>query len=120
MQFTTQYTPEQNIVAEIKNITIMEMARSMLTTKNLSNEYWAEAVGTIVYILNRCLTKSVKNRVPQEAWTGSKHNVAHLKVFGCVAYTHVQDELRRKLENKGYVVSPRPSPVTDHVICKEL
>jgi transposase InsO family protein len=101
-QFTARYTPQQNGVTERKNITIMEMAHSMLTAKHLSNEYWVEAVATAVYILNRCLTKSVKNKVPQEAWTGLKHNVAHLKVFGCVAYAHVPDELRRKLDNKGH------------------
>jgi hypothetical protein len=28
--------------------------------------------------------------------------VAHLNFFGCVAYTHVPDELRRKLDNKGH------------------
>jgi hypothetical protein len=61
-----------------------------------------EGVAIAVYILNRCPTKSVKSRVPQEALTGLKHNVAHLKVFGCVAYTHVPDELRRKLDKKGY------------------
>jgi hypothetical protein len=44
----------------------------------------------------------VKNKVPQEAWTCMKHNVAHLKVFGCVAYAHVPDELRKKLDNKGH------------------
>jgi hypothetical protein len=27
--------------------------------------------------------------------------VAHLKVFGCVAYTHAPDELRNKLDKKG-------------------
>jgi hypothetical protein len=39
-------------------------AHNMLTTKHLSNEYWDEAVATAIYILNICLTKSVKNRVP--------------------------------------------------------
>jgi hypothetical protein len=43
----------------------------------------------------------VNNKVPQESWTGMKHNVAHLKVFGCVTYAHVPDELRKKLYNKG-------------------
>ena len=52
-----------------------------------------------VYILNRCLKTSVKNRVHQEEWIGLKHNVVHLKVFGCVAYRHVRYELRRKLDN---------------------
>jgi hypothetical protein len=80
----------------------MEMAQSMLTTKHLSNEYLVEVIATAVYILNKCPTKSVKNIVPQAAWTGSKHNVAHLKVFGCITYTHVPDELRRKLDNKGH------------------
>jgi hypothetical protein len=79
----------------------MEITCNILTTKHFSNEYWVEEVATSVYILNRCLTKSVKNKVPQEAWIGLKHNVAHLKVFGCVAYAHVPDELIRKMENKG-------------------
>ena len=30
------------------------------------------------------------------------HSVSHLKVFGCVAYSHVLDELRKKLDKKGH------------------
>jgi hypothetical protein len=96
-----RYTPQQNGVTERKNKTIMEMACSMLTAKHFSNEYWAKAVAIAIYILNKCSAKSVKNKVPQESWTRSKHNVAHLNFFGCVAYTHVLDELRRKMDNKG-------------------
>eukprot|EP00253_Pinus_taeda_P017159 PITA_17159 len=40
-QFTTRYTPQQNGVAERKNRTIMDMARSMLKAKHLPNDYWA-------------------------------------------------------------------------------
>ena len=40
-QFTTRYTPQQNGVAEMKNRTIMDMARSMLKEKHLPNNYWA-------------------------------------------------------------------------------
>ena len=29
------------------------------------------------------------------------HSVSHLNFFGCVAYAHVLDELRRKLDKKG-------------------
>ena len=29
------------------------------------------------------------------------HSVTHLKKFGCLAYAHVLDELRKKLDNKG-------------------
>jgi len=45
--------------------------------------------------------KSIQNIAPEEAWSGRKHNVAHMKVFGCVGYAHVPNELRKKLDNKG-------------------
>ena len=51
--------------------------------------------------MNRCPTKSVKNKVPQDAWTCMNHSVSHLNFFCCVAYTHVPDELRKKLDKKG-------------------
>ena len=79
----------------------MEMGRNMLAAKHLPNEYWGEVVATAVYIMNQCLTKSVKNKVPQEAWIGMSHSVSHLKVVGCVAYAHVPVELRRNLDKKG-------------------
>ena len=44
------------------------MACNMLVAKNFPNEYWGEAVATTIYIMNWCPTKSVKNKVPQEAW----------------------------------------------------
>ena len=100
-QFIARYIPQQNSIVERKNKTIMEMAHRMLEAKHFPNEYWGEAVATFVYIMNRCPIKSVKNKVPQEAWTGMNHSVSHLKIFGCVAYAHIPDELRRKLDKKG-------------------
>ena len=75
----------------------MEMARNMLVAKHFPNEYWDESVTTAIYIMNRCPTKSVKNKVPQEAWTCMNHSVSHLNFFGCVSYAHVLDELRKNL-----------------------
>ena len=57
------------------------MARIMLVAKHFPNEYWGEAVATTIYIMNRCLTKTVKNKVIQEAWACMNHSVSHLKVF---------------------------------------
>lgn len=99
-QFTARYTPQKNGVAEKKNRTIMDMARSMLKEKHLPNEYRVEAVNCAAYILNRCPTKAVMNRVPKEAWSGRKQGVTHMKVFGCVAYAHIPDQLRKKLDSK--------------------
>ena len=64
-KFTTRYTPQQNSVAKRKNITIMEMTSSMMAANHLSNEYWSEVVATAIYIMNRCMAKSVNKKVPQ-------------------------------------------------------
>ncbi|KAL4318116.1 hypothetical protein GQ457_18G020990 [Hibiscus cannabinus] len=68
-ELTTPYTPEQNGVAERKNRTVVEMARSMLQEKGLPNHFWGEAVATTVYILNISPTRAVPNQTPYEVWT---------------------------------------------------
>ena len=37
---------------------------------------------------------------PEEKFIGVKPDLSHLKVFGCIAYVHVPDELRTKLDPK--------------------
>jgi hypothetical protein len=37
---------------------------------------------------------------PEEKFTGKKPDVSHLKMFGCIAYVHVLDEKRSKLDPK--------------------
>jgi hypothetical protein len=36
----------------------------------------------------------------EECWTGQKPNVAHFRIFGCIAYVHVPNQRRVKLEEK--------------------
>jgi hypothetical protein len=72
----------------------------MLKSKNMSKEFWVEAVRCAIYLQNRCPTVSLENITPQEAWCGVKPSVAHLKVFGSVAYAHVPDQKRTKLDDK--------------------
>ncbi|RVW83084.1 Retrovirus-related Pol polyprotein from transposon TNT 1-94 [Vitis vinifera] len=99
-ELTTPYSLEQNGVAERKNRTVVEMARSMMKAKNLSNHFWAEGVATAVYLLNISPTKAVLNRTPYEAWYGRKPWVSHFKVFGSVAYTLIDSHNRSKLDEK--------------------
>jgi transposase InsO family protein len=49
---TVPYSPQQNRVAERKNRTILDMVRSMLKSKNMPKEFWAEAVRCAVYLQN--------------------------------------------------------------------
>ncbi|CAL2260415.1 unnamed protein product [Prunus armeniaca] len=99
-QLTTRYTPQQNGVSERKNQTIMEMVRSMLKNKNLQKELWAEAVTCAIYLINRSPTKALNDCTPHEAWYGMKPSVHYLRIFGSVAYAHVPDAVRNKLDDK--------------------
>jgi transposase InsO family protein len=97
---TAPYSPQQNGVAERMNRTILDMVRSMLKSKNLPKEFWAEAVNCAVYLRNRCPTASVEDMTPHETWYGRKPSVSHFKVFGSVAYAHIPDQKRVKLDDK--------------------
>lgn len=95
-QTTEPYTPEHNGVAEKANRTIVEMARTMLLEVKLPRKYWAEAVSTAVYLLNKCPTQVLSNEVSDEAGTGIKPNLSHLKIFGCEAMVHIPKQTRDK------------------------
>ena len=97
---TVPRSPQQNCVAERKNRTILDIARSMLKSKGMPKEFWAEAVACAVYLSNRSPTRSVWGKTPQEAWSGRKPGISHLKVFGSIGYVHVPDETRTKLDDK--------------------
>ncbi|XP_026441683.1 uncharacterized protein LOC113340837 [Papaver somniferum] len=45
-------------------------------------------------------TGCLLDKTPEEALTGRKPSVRHLKVFGCIAYAHIPTEIRKKLDNK--------------------
>jgi len=72
----------------------------MLNEKNLPNYFWAEMVAIVVYIMNRTPITAVHGMTPKEKFTGKKPDVSHLRVFGCIAYVHVPDGKRSKLDLK--------------------
>lgn len=76
------------------------MARSMLKTKGLRNGYWYYAVEIMIYILNKYSTRSLHDMNPHEAWYGTKPTIDHLRVFGYLAFAHVNAEVRKKLDDK--------------------
>ncbi|OMO94208.1 hypothetical protein CCACVL1_06111 [Corchorus capsularis] len=70
------------------------------TPTGLPKEFWAEVANTVVYVLNRSTTKSVKNITPFEAWFGFKPSLEHLKVFGCICYSFIPSVKERTLTRK--------------------
>ncbi|GJV73225.1 putative ribonuclease H-like domain-containing protein [Tanacetum coccineum] len=63
-EFSVARTPQQNGVAERKNKTLIEAARTMLADSLLPTVFWAEAVNTACYVLNRVLVTKPHNKTP--------------------------------------------------------
>lgn len=102
--FTAPYSPQQNGVVERRNRTVVAMTRSFLKEMNLPSNLWGEAVRHSVYILNRLPTRSLSNMTPYEAWSGDKPNVAHIRVFGCVAHMKFPSVHTAKLDDRSKIV----------------
>lgn len=99
-QTSTPYTPEQNGLAERMNRTLVERAKAMLFDANLKKEYWAEAVATAAYIVNRSPSRVLAEVTPFEKWSGKKPNISHLKIFGSKAMVHIPKQNRLKWDRK--------------------
>ncbi|GJS50329.1 putative ribonuclease H-like domain-containing protein [Tanacetum coccineum] len=69
-EYSNARTPQQNRVAERKNRTLIEAARTMLADSFLPNTFWAKAVSTACYVLNRVLVTKPQNKTPYELITG--------------------------------------------------
>jgi Reverse transcriptase (RNA-dependent DNA polymerase)/gag-polypeptide of LTR copia-type/Pol polyprotein, beta-barrel domain/GAG-pre-integrase domain/Integrase core domain/Domain of unknown function (DUF4219)/Zinc knuckle len=99
-QWTARYTPEQNGVAERVNRTIVEGIRTMLRDSGLDKRWWGEALLHMMYLKNRMPTKALDGKTPYEAFHGKRPSVSNFRRFGCVAYSHIPKQLRRKLDEK--------------------
>ncbi|KAG6764687.1 hypothetical protein POTOM_032168 [Populus tomentosa] len=66
----------------------------------LPQTFWADAVHTAVYLINRGPSVPLEFRLPEEVWRGKEVQLSHLKVFGCVSYVHIDSDTRNKLEAK--------------------
>ncbi|GKC46432.1 ribonuclease H-like domain-containing protein [Tanacetum coccineum] len=73
----------KNRVAERKNRTLIEAARIMLADSFLPNTFWAEAVSTACYVLNRVLVTKPHNKTPYELITGKIPILSYIRPFGC-------------------------------------
>ncbi|GKB46294.1 putative ribonuclease H-like domain-containing protein, partial [Tanacetum coccineum] len=82
-EFSVARTPQQNGVAERKNRTLIEAARTMLADSLLPIPFWAEAVNTACYVLNRVLVTKPQNKTPYELLIGKSPSISFMRPFGC-------------------------------------
>ncbi|GJX59675.1 ribonuclease H-like domain-containing protein [Tanacetum coccineum] len=82
-EYSIARTPQQNGVAERKNRTLIEAARTMLADSLLPIQFWAEAVNTACYVLNRVLVTKPQMKTPYEILMGRSPNISFIRPFGC-------------------------------------
>ncbi|GKB33994.1 putative ribonuclease H-like domain-containing protein, partial [Tanacetum coccineum] len=82
-EFSVARTPQQNGVAERKNRTLIEAARTMLADSKLPTTLWAEVVNTVCYVQNRVLVIKPHNKTLYELFLGRKPALSFMRPFWC-------------------------------------
>ncbi|GJV16583.1 retrovirus-related pol polyprotein from transposon TNT 1-94 [Tanacetum coccineum] len=105
--FSSSYTPKQNGVAERKNRTLIEAARTMLSGSVFSKQYWTAVVVTACHTQNRSTIVKRHLKTPYEIFHKRIQNINFLHVFGCLVYIHNhKDHLGKFVEkaDDGYLL----------------
>nr|GEX40548.1 retrovirus-related Pol polyprotein from transposon TNT 1-94 [Tanacetum cinerariifolium] len=118
-------TPQQNVVVERRNRTLVKDARTMLIFSHTSLFLWVESIATACYTQNHSIIHRHFNKTPYELIQGSKPDISYLYVFGALCYPKNDREDIDKLGAKAMAFeqnSSRPSlqSMTAGQICSEL
>jgi hypothetical protein len=73
-------------VAERKNRTLIEMARTMFDKYKTSDQFWTEAVNKACHTTNRLYLYKILKKISYELLTGNKSSVSYFQVFGSKCY----------------------------------
>nr|GEU55190.1 putative ribonuclease H-like domain-containing protein [Tanacetum cinerariifolium] len=82
-EFSVPRTPQQNGIAERKNRTLIEAARTILEDSLLPIPFWAEVVNTACNVQNRVLVTKPNNKTPYELLHGRTPSIGFMRPFGC-------------------------------------
>jgi hypothetical protein len=99
-EFSSPYTPQQNGVVERKNITLLYMASTMLDEYKTPDQFWAEAINTACYSINRLYLHQIFKKTSYELLTGKKPNVSYFRVFGSKCFIIIKRGRNSKLAHK--------------------
>ncbi|GJS50914.1 putative ribonuclease H-like domain-containing protein [Tanacetum coccineum] len=99
-EYSIARTPQQNGVAERKNRTLIEAARTMLADSLLPIQFWAEAVNTACYVLNNVMVTKPKLKDPYDNFDGKISNISFMRPFGCLDFINTLDHLGENQKGK--------------------
>jgi transposase InsO family protein len=71
-EFSAPYTPHQNGVVERKNMTLIDMARTMLGEFKMPERFWSEAVNTACHAINQLYLHRLLKKASYKLLTGKK------------------------------------------------
>nr|GEY69362.1 retrovirus-related Pol polyprotein from transposon TNT 1-94 [Tanacetum cinerariifolium] len=80
---TPHHHHRQNGIAERKNRTLIEVARTLLADSLLPIHFWAEAVNTACYVQNKVLVTKPHNKTPYELLHARLPSIGFMRPFGC-------------------------------------
>ena len=91
------YTSAQNGKAERTLRTLNDSVRTMLLHAHAPPSFWAEALATATYLLNRRPCRATGTATPHEFLFGTPPTYAHLRVFGSLCYPNQSATAANKL-----------------------
>jgi hypothetical protein len=59
----------------------------------MSRRFWAEAASNVCYLINRSPSISLDKKTSIEVWSETLADYSQMRVFGCTAYAHVDNEM---------------------------
>jgi hypothetical protein len=97
LRMSCSYTSSQNGKAERMIRTTNDTIRTLLLQAHLPARFWAEALHTSTYLLNRLPSTACSVPTPHQALFGSPPHYDHLRVFGCACYPNTAATVPHKL-----------------------
>src|SRR5436305_6824472 len=103
-QPTSPHSPQSNGKAERLNRTLEEHARAMLFQANMPKSFWAEAITTAAYLLNRLPSDAVQENISYELWHQKPLSTDDLKSLKPFPQSHHELQMFEEI-----VVQPPPA-----------
>ncbi|GJY32150.1 retrovirus-related pol polyprotein from transposon TNT 1-94 [Tanacetum coccineum] len=110
-EFSVARTPQQNGVAERRNRTLIEAARTMLADSKLPTIFWAEAVNTACYVQNMALVVKPYNKTPYELFRGRTPALSFMRHLGVIKAFRVYNIRTRKVEENLHIRFLEDKPI---------
>ncbi|GJZ83341.1 retrovirus-related pol polyprotein from transposon TNT 1-94 [Tanacetum coccineum] len=91
---------QNKVLAERKNRTLIEAAKTMLNGSVLSKHFWTDAVRTACYTQNRSIIVKRHDKTSYELFRERIPDISYFHVFGCPVFIHNHKDHLGKFDAK--------------------